>query len=296
MSMNGYRKAQLERERREQLRLKQLREQGRAMLTSCQNTIRTVTDPAVQQLTAGDLKEIQKSLNQVSGQIESSPQQAKRDIGTLKNRLNKVIAGAEASTHKWAKQQARAKATIESARQSLQAQKESANEAAKETLTMAQRKIDQALQLYKQGSYKEVSGLCQKATDLSEEAGQKSFDESVRREVVSGLLSTLMNMGFVVGPPQLEGDDQATGVVKLVGKMPSGRRASFQVNLEGRMDFDFDGYEGRACAKEMDLIDRTLQEQFSVKLGEAQVTWKNPDKIAKGALNEPAGNRTTANY
>ena len=294
MSMNGYRRAQLELERRRQLRLQQLQEQGRSLLASCQAAIRAVTNPAVQQLIAGDLRDIQNSLNQVSGQIASAPQQAKRTISKIKSRLNKVIAGAEASTHKWAKQQAQAKATIESARQSLQAQKESANEAAEETLTMAQSKIDQALQLYKQGSYKEVDGLCQKATELSEEAGQKSFDESVRREVVGGLLSTLMNMGFVVDPPQLEGDDPATGVVKLVGKMPSGRRASFQVNLDGRMDFDFDGYEGRACAKEMDLIDRTLQEQFSVNLGEAQVTWKNPDKIAKGALNEPAGNRSTA--
>ena len=185
---------------------------------------------------------------------------------------------------------------LESVRQNLEAEKELANEAGKEVLTMAQKEIDKAFGLYKQGNYTEIAGLCDNAAKLIEGAQQKTFDESVRREVVSGLLSTLMNMGFVVDAPRLEGDDPATGVVKLVGKMPSGRRAAFQVNLDGRMDFDFDGYEGRACAKDMEVIGKTLQEQFSVKLGDAQVTWKNPDKIAKGAINVPSGNRNTANH
>lgn len=62
--------------------------------------------------------------------------------------------------------------------------------------------------------------------------------------------------------------------------MPSGKMAKFEVYLDGRMYFDFDGYEGRACAKDLEKIDKTLQEQFSVKLTGSQITWKNPDKIA----------------
>ena len=48
--------------------------------------------------------------------------------------------------------------------------------------------------------------------------------------------------------------------------------AAFNVHLDGRMDFDFDGYEGRACAKELEKIDQILNEQFSIQLSEINIT------------------------
>ena len=97
-------------------------------------------------------------------------------------------------------------------------------------------------------------------------------------------------MGFIVQPPCLEGDAESGRTVRLLGKLPSGKTASFNVHLDGKMDFDFDGYEGKACSKELEHIDQLLEQQFSIKLSENQITWKNPDKIAKGAMQQPTGN------
>ena len=280
----------------ERLRIEETKKQARELLASSEKIIKGISDPSIQQLTAGSLKQIQQQMQQASEQIQSDPKQAKETTAKLQQQLKKIVSDAQAELKESSKQKTQAKAQLESVRQNLEAEKESTNKAGNEALVRAQKEVDKASTLYKQGNYEEVTGICDNVAKLIKESGQKTLDESVRREVVGGLLSTLMNMGFVVDTPQLEGDDPATGVVKLVGRMPSGKRAAFQVNLDGRMNFDFDGYEGRACAKDMEVIGKTLQEQFSVKLGDAQVTWKNPDKIAKGALNVPSGNINTINH
>jgi hypothetical protein len=291
MSSLGYRQA--ERQRKEQLRLEQLRNRAHGLATSCQETIRTVSDPAVQQLVAQDLREIQQKLSRDSGQISSAPEKALKALQKTQKQLNSVLAKAERAARKWSKQQAQAKAELEAIQQSISAEKESANNAGQAAISEAEQTVAQATFLYQQGRYDQIAALCRKAEQSIEKAGEESFDESVRREVVRGLLSTLTSMGFVIDGPQLNQQGAKAGVVTLSGRMPSGKMARFEVNLDGRMQFDFDGYEGRACAKDLEKINTALQEQFAVTLTGSQITWKNPDKIAKGARNMPSGNRNT---
>jgi hypothetical protein len=266
MSSLGFRQAELERQRREELRLEQTRGRARGLAASCQETIRAVTDPAVQQLAAKDLRQIQQTLTEISMQITSAPDAALKTALKTQKHLNKVVAQAESAAQKWSKQQAEARAQLEAI---------------------------QAQSLYQQGRYEQIGSLCRQAEQSIQKAGKESFDESVRKEVVKGLLGTLMSMGFVIEGPQLNQDGDKAGVVTLSGRMPSGKMARFEVNLDGRMQFDFEGYEGRACAKDLEKINATLQEQFAVKLTGSQIIWKNPDKIAKGARDLPSGSRNT---
>jgi hypothetical protein len=41
----------------------------------------------------------------------------------------------------------------------------------------------------------------------------------------------------------------------------------------------------------VEQIEQALKEHFGIKLGPPQVTWKNPDRISKGAHNLPTGTR-----
>jgi hypothetical protein len=293
MSSLGFRQAELERQRREELRLEQTRGRARGLAASCQETIRAVTDPAVQQLAAKDLRQIQQTLTEISMQITSAPDAALKTALKTQKHLNKVVAQAESAAQKWSKQQAEARAQLEAIQQSLKAEKESANTAGQEALAQAEQMVAQARSLYQQGRYEQIGSLCRQAEQSIQKAGKESFDESVRKEVVKGLLGTLMSMGFVIEGPQLNQDGDKAGVVTLSGRMPSGKMARFEVNLDGRMQFDFEGYEGRACAKDLEKINATLQEQFAVKLTGSQIIWKNPDKIAKGARDLPSGSRNT---
>ena len=69
------------------------------------------------------------------------------------------------------------------------------------------------------------------------------------------------------------------------------REKRFEVQLDGKLRYDLDGYEGRSCAKEVERIEETLKDRFGVTMGPAQVTWKAPapKDIAKGARDLPAG-------
>ena len=271
--------------------MQQLRDQSRALIAACEKTVNGVTDAAVQQLAVKDLKIVRERLSQAAGQINVDPVNANLAVKNAQTYLNKALANAETAAKQWSKRQVRARAELATIHQNLQAEKQVANQSGQQALFGLDEKIAQAKSLYRQGKYKELQKTCEKAQATIKKAEQAALDETVRREVVRGLLSTLTNMGFVTDSPQLHGDDPAVGVVKLTGRTPSGRTAKFEINLDGQMGFDFDGYEGRTCAKDMDKISDILQKEMDVTLGAPQITWKNPDKISKGAVDAPAGNR-----
>jgi hypothetical protein len=282
---------ELERERREQLRLDQARGQARTLLAACEGAIAAVREPAVQQLAAEGLKGVRQELRRISGRIEAAPDEALRFARSTQKLLHKVIAEAQARAEQWSQQQAEAQARLAEAQTQIDAARQTGNKAGEKMLGEASEKLAQARSLQKQRRYAEATAACDEVQTLTGKAAEAAFDETVRREVTRGLLATLRNMGFVVAGPQLSQAEDNGDVVTLVGQLPSGRKARFDVHLDGRMDFDLDGYEGRSCGKELERIERVLNERFNVRLGPPQVTWKNPDKISKGSRDLPAGGR-----
>ncbi len=288
MSSFGWQRARLEAQRREQLRLEQLRSQCSGLVTACRDRMVSVTQPAVQQLAAPGLKKVQRDLQAASRMIDASPDGAIGQIKKAQKALNRTIAQAEAKAHKWSKLQARSKAALEGVAQEVRAQKDSSTRSGDAVLAKVEEGIAQADSLHNAGRYEEAMAVCQRAKRLVQEAAEASLDETVRREVVRGLLVTLKDMGFVVKGPQFHADESDGGGVTMIGRLPSGKMARFDVHLDGRMKFDMDGYEGRSCGKELEKIRDSLRKRFSVKMTPRQVTWKNPDKISKGSLNLPS--------
>ena len=45
----------------------------------------------------------------------------------------------------------------------------------------------------------------------------------------------------------------------MVGRLPSGRTASFEIFLDGLVRYNFDGYEGRVCGKDEEAIRQGLE-------------------------------------
>jgi ElaB/YqjD/DUF883 family membrane-anchored ribosome-binding protein len=279
----------------ERLRIQQLRDQANSLLESSTKIIKGVSDPSIQQMAADDLREIQRRMQDVAREIQSQPEKAREEMAKLQEQLRQKLSEAQRQAKGLSAAKAQARAQLESARHSLEAQKETGEQASSQTIIEAERLINEASDSYGRNQLQQVSELCNKASGLIEQAALEELAESERREVVGSLLTTLGNMGFVVEAPVLE-DRDGGSVVKLVGKMPSGRTAAFHVNLNGKLAFDFDGYEGRTCGKDMAAIEVALEEQFAIKMGPAQVTWKNPDKIAKGAMNLPTHTTNRARY
>ena len=291
MSLNGWYQAELERQRREQIRLDMVRGQCQSLVASCQAAVTAVREPAVQQLAAKDLQRIQQKLQEVARQMGANPDQDHKQIKAVQKELHKAVGQAEAAAHKWNKQQAECRAQLGQAVQTVQGWDRNGGKANAALLEKAEKACAKATDLAQRGKYQDAIAVCNEVQDLSEQAASAVLDETVRREVVRGLLATLQGMGFVVDGPQIDRTAGEGGVVTLRGELPSGRMARFDVSIDGQTRFDLEGYEGRSCGKQLEQITETLRKQFFVKAGPPQITWKNPDKISKGARPVPATDR-----
>ena len=282
--------------RARQIQLEQLKKEAAASLSDTTNMFRHIHNPVIQQLIGPQIRQLQPQIKKVSDLIQADPQKAKSLNKDLQKQIQKMLDETQKKFQKEAQAKARANVILEQVRQQLEASTEESAPISNESLQPIRNLVETATEQYQQGRFKQVQESCQQAAKLLQRVSEKSFDETVRKEVVQGLLSTLNSMGFVIQAPYLEGNQEAGKTVRLIGRLPSGKTASFNVHLDGKMEFDFDGYEGRVCAKELEKIDQLLDQQFSIKLSDNQITWKNPDKIAKGAMQLPAGNRNMNLY
>ena len=276
-----------------QIHLEQLKEQAGATLDDTTSMLRQIHDPSVQQLIGPEIRKLQPQIQSICQLIQKDPKKATAQSKALQKKFHKLLGRTQKQLEKESKAKAQAYAELEEIKQHFEAFAEGSTDAANGSLQHVQTLIGAAEDQYRKGQFKALTESCRQAKTLLSQASEKEFDETVRKEVVHGLLTTLTQMGFVVQPPYLEGEEEAGQTVRLSGKLPSGKMAAFNVYLDGRMDFDFDGYEGKACAKELEKIDTMLNQQFSIQLGENQITWKNPDRIAKGAMQLPSGRRNS---
>jgi hypothetical protein len=276
MSMSGQRRLELERARVEALRLALVREECAALVEACHTAIRDVRDVAIQQLASSDLRILAPEILQLGREVQDAPDASRIGLIDASRKLQVALAKAEAAAKQWAADQA---AAVAEARQA-QAVASCTAPPNSEAAILAR----QAVELATEGHLSEATNLTRTSQQAAVAASGAALDERTRREVVKGLLKTLKEMGFVTSGPQVD-----EGVVVLEGRLASGRRARFDVSLDGNLGFDLDGYEGRACADDLEKVETVLRDRFGVKLGPPQVVWKNPDRISKGARDIPSG-------
>jgi Rad3-related DNA helicase len=135
----------------------------------------------------------------------------------------------------------------------------------------------------------QVAHIRKSALQIHEQDMKKSVDETLRREIITALMKTMRNLGFAVGKPTI---DKETGGVVMIGTLPSNRSIRFEIDLNGQMEFDMNGFIERKCADHLDEVLGVLEANFSITTGPIQHNWKNPDKISKGSKGFPSGGNT----
>ena len=135
----------------------------------------------------------------------------------------------------------------------------------------------------------EISKIRYQALEIHQEDTKKSVDEKLRREIITALIKTMRELGFAVGKPTI---DKETGGVVMIGKLPNNRSIRFEVNLDGQMEFDMNGFLERKCADHLDEVLGSLKKNFAIATGPVQHNWKNPDRISKGSKGFPTGGNT----
>lgn len=126
----------------------------------------------------------------------------------------------------------------------------------------------------------EASGSAQeKLTTIREAATQEIVGEKVRQKSLKIIMDAIKQRGFVVDKKNIK-IKRDTNEVILVALKASGEKAEFRVFLDGRFIYDFHGYEGQACQKDIEPFLHDLEEVYGIQITKQTQIWSNPDKIS----------------
>lgn len=178
----------------------------------------------------------------------------------------------------------------EAAREALAACRQGVEEA-RAAAPDAARVVEEALARAEDLPPDEMQRCLAEATSALDDA---VVNEVCRREVVQAVYRSLEDAGFVVDRPRRQlGQDLDEVVIRA--RRPSGAEASFRVDLNGGMNFEFAGYKGLACKKDVDVVLPQLEAIYGIKLSDRRVIWSNPDDRDQDARPQPTMNQETGN-
>ena len=105
-------------------------------------------------------------------------------------------------------------------------------------------------------------------------------DEKVRKETLKVIIKAIKSRGFIVDTKKNLKIDRERNVLKLVALKASGQKAEFEIQINGKFMYHFDGYEGLACNKDIEPFMEDLKNIYDIKVLHEEVQWSNPDKIS----------------
>lgn len=119
-------------------------------------------------------------------------------------------------------------------------------------------------------------------TDIDDEL----ITEEIRRETVKAIIKQLKDQEFSVTRPTIR-EYKGKSYVRIIAKKPSGKRAICDVDLNGKIIYKFDKYEGMSCLKDIEKFNVDLEKIYSVKLSDERILWSNPDELTKDSREVP---------
>lgn len=119
----------------------------------------------------------------------------------------------------------------------------------------------------------------EKITAIRQNATAEIVGEKVRQKSLKIIMDAIKQRGFVVDKKNIK-IKRETNEVILVALKASGEKAEFRIFLDGKFIYDFHGYEGQACQKDIEPFMRDLEEVYGIKVTKQTEIWSNPDKIS----------------
>ena len=125
----------------------------------------------------------------------------------------------------------------------------------------------------KEGTVKE------KLIAMRQSATAEIVGEKVRQKSLKIIMDAIKQRGFIVDKKNIK-IKRDTNEVIMVALKASGERAEFRIFLDGKFIYDFHGYEGQACQKDIEPFMHDLEEIYGIHVTKQTEIWSNPDKIS----------------
>ena len=119
----------------------------------------------------------------------------------------------------------------------------------------------------------------EKLTSMRQAATQEIVGEKVRQKALKVIIEAIKKRGFIVDKKNIK-IQRDTNEVVAVALKASGETAKFRIFADGKFIYDFHGYEGQACLKDIDPFMHDLEDVYGIKVVNRTEIWSNPDKIS----------------
>lgn len=115
--------------------------------------------------------------------------------------------------------------------------------------------------------------------EMTRNANTAISDEKIRKETLKVIIKSIKDRGFIVDTKKNLKIDRTRNIVKLLAIKPDGKTAEFEISLNGKFMYRFEGYEGQACNKDITPFMDDLKNIYDINILHEEVQWSNPDKI-----------------
>ena len=156
--------------------------------------------------------------------------------------------------------------------------------AQKEYDILLEKRVDEVIQECKEelknnGVSTELLDNVKSIDEANKITNEAIVDERVRKETLKVIIKAIKERGFIVDTKKNLKIDRERNIVKLVALKASGQTAEFEIQLNGKFMYHFDGYEGLACNKDITPFIEDLKNIYDINILHEEVQWSNPDKI-----------------
>lgn len=110
-------------------------------------------------------------------------------------------------------------------------------------------------------------------------ATQELVGEKIRQKSLKIIIDAVRERGFIVDKKNIK-INRETNEVVMIAMKASGEKAQFRIFLDGKFIYDFRGYEGQACQKDIMPFLKDLEEVYGVEIVKQTEIWSNPDKLS----------------
>jgi len=280
LQLRRQRQAELRR-RREQERKHRVRQEASRLIDEVRQAGRQVSNNLTQHFSQKAQQESDAIVQQAEQLLQPDPDKALKLARKSRATAERGMAQASGQAAEWTKEKVVAKEAVTIFELGLQSMLNDSDADDNKELAVVANQLAEAKTALRRENFadaKKNTAAGQKKVQEVEQARQQQKEDE-RREIVRGLRQVLTGMGFVVKDPVL-GKDREEGKVVLVGELPSGRTARFAISLDGRLNYDFDGYDSYeqegGCGTARDRVCQRLQEQIHAKASDHEMHWKGP--------------------
>ena len=117
--------------------------------------------------------------------------------------------------------------------------------------------------------------------DMYVETIRRIIEERTRNATIKAIVKAIRETGFVIDSKNSIKIDRRRNVVKMLAKKPSGQLAEFEVQLDGKFMYHFEGYEGGTCSNDIEPFLQVLEDIYGIHIVKEKVHYDEPLKELK---------------